>query len=166
MKIFWLEQRYFLRCIINTILFTAFVFTSEGNSISGKITDEKSEPLAFANVYLKGTTKGTTSNLEGNYKIEIPEGRYEIVFKYIGYKMLVKKIIVDQPQVILNVALEKEQYSLKEVVITASEDPAYAIIRKAIAKRKFYKDQVEEYAADVYIKGLQRLNKWPEKIFG
>ncbi|MEO7874378.1 MAG: DUF5686 and carboxypeptidase regulatory-like domain-containing protein [Bacteroidia bacterium] len=166
MKIFMINKWRLMRRVINSLLFIFSFYTSNANSISGKVTDEKGEPLAFANVYLKGTTKGTTSNIDGNYKIELPEGKYEIVFKYIGYKMLVKEVIVNQPQVILNVALDKEQYSLKEVVITAGEDPAYAIIRNAIRKRKFYLEQVDEYSSDVYIKGLQRLVKWPKKILG
>ena len=149
----------FLFCII-------YVLPASANSIIGKVTDSKGEPLPFANVYLKGTTNGTTTNLEGNYRIEVQPGNYKIVFKYIGYKTLEKDVVVNQQPVVLNVALDKEQYSLKEVVITAGEDPAYAIIRNAIRKRKFYLEQVEEYSSDVYIKGLQRLIKWPKKILG
>jgi len=142
------------------------VIAVKANSISGKVTDQEGQPLPFANVYLKGTSKGTTTNLEGNYKIEMMDGNYEIVFRFIGYKTLTKEVEVNRQEMVLNVSLEKEQYSLKEVVIAAGEDPAYAIIRNAIRMRKFYREQVEEYSADVYIKGLQRLIKWPKKFLG
>jgi uncharacterized protein DUF5686/carboxypeptidase-like protein len=166
MKIFWTRKWLFnlwfvilLTCLVSTLKVNA-------NFVAGKVTDKQGQPLPFANVYLKGTSKGTTTNIDGNYKIEVPEGTYEIVFRFIGYKTLVKEILVNQPQMILDISLDKEQYSLKEVVITAGEDPAYAIIRKAISKRKFYHDQVDEYSSDVYIKGLQRLIKWPKKFLG
>jgi hypothetical protein len=47
-----------------------------------------------------------------------------------------------------------------------AEDPAYAVIRNAIKKRKFYKEQVEAFSCDVYIKGVQKLKKKPNKVMG
>ncbi len=166
MKIFW--TRKWLFNLWFAILLTCFGSVAKvcANYIQGKVTDKQGEPLPFANVYLKGTTKGTTTNLDGYYKMDVQEGTYEIVFKFIGYKTTEKEILVNQPQVTLNSSLEKEEYSLKEVVIKAGEDPAYEIIRNAISKRKFYHDQVDEYSSDVYIKGLQKLIKWPEKFLG
>ena len=151
--------------IVVAISATCF-FSANANSIKGKITADNNEPLAFANVYIKGTTNGTTANADGNYKLEVKPGNYEIVFKYIGYKTLVKEINLDADEIIFDAVMTKENYSLKEVVIIAGEDPAYAIMRKAIEKRKFYLEQVDEFSSDVYIKGLQRLLKWPKKILG
>jgi hypothetical protein len=47
-----------------------------------------------------------------------------------------------------------------------SEDPAYAIIRNAIKKRKYYLEQVNGFTCKVYIKGIQKLTKYPEKFLG
>ena len=56
---------------------------------------------------------------------------------------------------------------LSEVVISADrEDPAYAIIRKAIEKRPYYKDLIQSYECDVYVKGNQKILEAPEKILG
>ncbi len=153
-------------CFIPVILSILFFFPAKANTIRGRVSDEQGAPLAFANVFIKGTTNGTTTNADGNYKLEAASGKYEIVFKYIGYKTLVKEINLNVEEIIFDVVLMRENYSLKEVVITAGEDPAYAIIRKAIEKRKFYLEQVDEVSSDVYIKGLQRLLKWPKKILG
>ena len=56
---------------------------------------------------------------------------------------------------------------MKEVIIKeGAEDPAYEIIRQAIKKRPFYEKQVKAYEAEVYIKGIIKLRKLPEKVLG
>ncbi|MCX6294869.1 MAG: DUF5686 and carboxypeptidase regulatory-like domain-containing protein [Bacteroidetes bacterium] len=148
-------------------LFLSFLNQAFAFTISGKITDEKNEPIPFANIYIKGTTRGTTSNMQGVYAIDLAPGKYELAFKMIGYKLHIEDLnITDAPQII-NVKLAAENFDLKEVVIKADgEDPAYAIIRQAQKKRKYYLEQVEAYSCDVYIKGVQRILKAPKKILG
>lgn len=66
-----------------------------------------------------------------------------MVYRYLGYKLRIEKIGMLTEPIQLNVKLEPENFTLAGVTIKAdSEDPAYAIIRKAQAKRKFYQDQV------------------------
>jgi len=136
-------------------------------SVSGRVTNKNQEPLSFANAYIKGSTKGTTTNIDGFYKLEVPEGRHEIIFRFMGYKMMVVPVTVTREPLVLNMEMEQENYTLTEVKIQAdAEDPAYPIIRKAISMRKFYLEQVDEYSCDVYIKGLQRITKYPAKVLG
>jgi hypothetical protein len=136
-------------------------------TITGKITDEKNEPVPFANIFIKGTTKGTTSNLQGAYTIDLAPGKYELVYKMIGYKQHIEEITASDVSQIINVKLEPESFTLKETVVKADgEDPAYAVIRQAQKKRKYYLEQVDAYSCDVYIKGEQRILKAPKKILG
>jgi hypothetical protein len=136
-------------------------------TISGKVTGAANEPLAFANVYVKGTSNGTTTNLDGFYKLEVPEGIIEIIFRYVGYKTRNEKINISGVPVVLDIQLEQQEYTLGEISVKAdAEDPAYAIIRKAIEKRKFYLQQVDEFSCKVYIKGIQKFTKYPEKFLG
>lgn len=134
--------------------------------IYGVLTDSKQQPLPFANIYIKGTTKGTTSNELGKYQLELTAGSFELVYHYIGYKRLIKEITVAERDIELNITLEDEEVQLREIIVSASEDPAYAIMRKAIAKRNYYYNQVEAYQCDVYTKGLQRIISAPDKIMG
>ncbi len=56
-------------------------------SISGTIYDEEGNVLSSANVFLDGTTIGTSTDIDGNYKLDgIPPGLYNIVISHIGYK--------------------------------------------------------------------------------
>lgn len=88
------------------------------------------------------------------------------MFRAVGFRQESRNIDLKANQVI-NVSLAAESYQLKDVVIRAGgEDPAYAIIRKAIKKRKTYLNQVSAYSCEVYIKGLQKLLAAPKKFMG
>tara|TARA_A100000171_G_C2140545_1_gene155519 strand:- start:6276 stop:8753 length:2478 start_codon:yes stop_codon:yes gene_type:complete len=135
--------------------------------IVGKITDTKGEPLAFVNIYLEESYVGTTSNDEGNYELNVTEsGDYTIIYQFLGFKTVKKEVSISSFPHIMNVSLAEESVSLDEVVIDASEDPAYRIIREAIAKRKINLDKISEYKADFYSRGLWRVEDLPEKILG
>jgi len=54
-------------------------------TISGTVTDDTGEPLPFANVYVEGTTVGTTTDIDGNYTLKVPEGASNIRVSYTGY---------------------------------------------------------------------------------
>ena len=145
------------------LLFTTFSLAQ----ISGKITDAQGEPLPFASIYVKGTSYGTTSNGEGDFTLELKNGTYEVIFQYVGYKQKTETLTVDNEPIRLDVVLQAEAFEISGVVVTAdAEDPAYAVIRNAIKKRKYYKEQVEAYQCNVYIKGGIKLLDAPEKILG
>lgn len=135
-------------------------------TLSGRITGSSGESVPFAAVYVKGTTNGTTSNADGFYSIDLAPGNYAIVFQAMSYSQKQVDVDLTKGDKTLNVSLSASSITLKEAVVSDGEDPAYAIIRKAIKKRKFYLEQVEEYSCDVYIKGLQRVTEHPEKIMG
>ncbi len=157
----------FLIILFFLLTLLGFYNSAQAIIVTGKVTGQNKEALPFANVYVKGTTKGTTTNIEGNYRLDITEGSCELVFRYLGYKMHVENLIIAQSPLIVDVQLAPENYTLAEVNIKAqAEDPAYPIIRKAIAKRKFYLNQVDEFSCDVYIKGLQKLTSIPKTFMG
>lgn len=132
-------------------------------SVTGKISDEKNQGLSFSSVLVKGTTQGTNANVDGFYTLKLQPGTYELIFQYVGYKKKVETIIVEA-NLTKNAVLSPESYELKEVVIKDGEDPAYAVIRAAIKKRKFYLNEVDAFTCKAYIKGLQRLKDFPKKM--
>ncbi len=103
-----------------TILFAAFSFAQTKSVIKGKITDKdmNNAPLAFANVSVKGSSNGVTTNEKGEYSISLPSGEYVVVFSFIGYETIEKIIDLKPNQTIeLNVALGSGGYKLDDVVI-------------------------------------------------
>ena len=135
-------------------------------TLSGTIKDNTGQPIPFATILIKNTSKGSSANSDGQYSLNAPSGSYNILFKAIGYKQVTRQVTLKSNQT-LNIELSPEAYQLENVVVkTGGEDPAYGIIRKAIRKRKSYLTEVKSYTAETYIKGLQKLLAAPKKFMG
>ncbi|MDR5589297.1 TonB-dependent receptor [Christiangramia sp. SM2212] len=96
---------------------------STTGSIAGKLSDREmsGEPLPFANVLIKGTTKGTTSDYDGLYILDkLEPGTYTVVFSFVGYETLeVPDVVVTAGKVTeVNTDLGSSAAALDEVVIT------------------------------------------------
>ena len=133
-----------------------------GQGIRGTVYDAHQQPLPYASLYIGKLETGTTTNEEGYYEIKLPPGTYEVVFQYMGYESVIRTVEVEQDFTQLNVVLPEQPIVLREVQIRSdAEDPAYTIMRKAIAKSKFHTLQVERYTARVYTKGAGRVKDAP-----
>jgi hypothetical protein len=141
-------------------------FLSIAGKITGKVTDDKGIPLAYASISIKGTTKGTNANGSGVYSILLAPGEYTLICQFVNYKKEEKTITVTEEDQVVNFSLAIQQLTLGEVIVKKGEDPAYEIIRKAIKKRSYYNNQVDSFSVDVYIKGLLRSRGMPQKVFG
>ena len=130
--------------------------------VKGKVTNN-SEALPFVTIAVKGPQNGVISNDLGNYEISLGKGTHTLVFQYVGFSKT-EKVIELSKNLNLDVDLKSAGVSLNEVVVKAGEDPSYPIIRKAIKKRNYYNNLIEEYTCQSYIKGLQRLISVPEKF--
>lgn len=135
-------------------------------TVTGMVKDTNGQPVPFASVYLKNTTTGTSANVDGKYSVKLKSGQQTLSFRAVGYKQQ-DHIINLSDDIALNVTLSAESYTLENVNIRANaEDPAYAIMRKAIQERKTHLNEVKSFSCDVYIKGVQRLKGAPKKFFG
>ncbi|MCX6217402.1 SusC/RagA family TonB-linked outer membrane protein [Spirosoma sp.] len=91
--------------------------TAPKRLVSGKVSDEKGAGLPGVSVLVKGLQRGTTTNAEGNFQLDIPdEGAPVLVFSFVGYEA--KEVIVGN-QSVLRVSLAPESKALGEVVVTA-----------------------------------------------
>ena len=80
-----------------TLLFLVTAITisfAQQFKLSGSIKDPAGQPVPFASVYLKNTTKGTSANIDGFYRFAIEKGTYTIVYKAIGYKAIEKELSI------------------------------------------------------------------------
>ena len=87
----------------------------KGIRITGKVTDEKKEPLPGVTVMIKGTKLGTVTDVDGKYALTVPEGNNTLVFSMVGMK--------DKEEVIgkrtgIDVVLEEAVSELEDVVVT------------------------------------------------
>lgn len=155
-----------LLLFISIILFTSF--SAFCATLKGKVTDKKGEPLPFATVYIKGSTIGTAANAKAEYQLTLSPGTYSISCQYMGFQQVTHQIVISGEEAVTHdFVLDEQSLQMENVVVKANaEDPAYAIIRKAIEKRKFHQQQVEEFQTSIYMKGVIRNRKMPSEIFG
>jgi hypothetical protein len=136
-------------------LILPFFGFSQSGTIVGKISDSQTgEALPFCNVFINNTTIATTTDLDGNYKLErIPEGEFEIGFSFIGYQSQQKPASIKPgSQLTININLVSLEQELSDVEIKASRDRAW---ERELRKFKSYFLGSDEMAAKCEI-----LNPW------
>jgi hypothetical protein len=151
------------------LLLLAFLLSFSGQAalLKGRVTDDQGEALPFATLYIRNTSTGTASNEQGYYQLALAPGTYEVVFQYVGYKARVEQVTIGATDVERNVQLSMEVYQMREVEVKASEkDPAYAIVKAAIARRKYHLHEALAYTCRVYTKGMTRLLEVPNRVLG
>ncbi len=135
--------------------------------IDGKVIDESGSPLPYVNIHIKDSSVGTTTNLSGEFVLKSQNESVTLIFQYVGYKTIEKVIDLDQSVITLDIQMTPEIYETGIISISANaEDPAYAIIRQAQAKRKEYLSRMSNYTCDAYVRGLNKVLDAPEKILG
>ena len=116
------------RLIIIFVFLSQLIAAQSKGIVKGTLTDSEAnnEPLPFANVFIKGTTIGSTTDFDGNYLLNVAEGNHILVFSFVGYETIEKKIAIEPGKtVIINDKLSaKAGLTLDEVQIVATVNRA------------------------------------------
>ncbi len=151
--------RFFIGLLLLSFIFSFSAF-AQVTKLRGKVTDAiTGEPIPFVNVYFKGTTIGTSSDLEGIFSLESRGASDSVAASSMGYITAIKYAQKNKFQEI-NFELAPDQISLSEVVIVAGENPADILLRKVIEnKSKNNSERLEYYQFEAYTKiGLDANN--------
>ncbi|MDR1595045.1 MAG: DUF5686 and carboxypeptidase regulatory-like domain-containing protein [Prevotellaceae bacterium] len=133
--------------------------------LKGKVTDNEGNSISGAVVFIREASQGIATDSRGAFQINLKNGSYTIEFSSLGYEKKSVKMVIDKPLDSITVSLNETVYELSEVVISARhEDPAYFIMRKAIAMAPYYLHQVKSYESEIYLKGSMKLNKMAKWI--
>ncbi len=102
-------------------IFNCFLVFTQDASVTGMITSEN-ETLPFANIFLKNTEIGTSSNETGKFVLEgITPGTYTLVTSVLGFRPFTKKITLTKNQnLLLDISLEPTAENLDEMVVTGT----------------------------------------------
>ncbi len=166
---------YRLLCLVWLFSGTSIsVLHGQGMIVKGHVTDVVSnEPLSYVNVFIPGSSMGTSTDDRGYYQLQIDSnGGSKIQFSYLGYKT-VWKTIVAAPLQVLNIKLEADAKTLNEVTIRPGkrkryrnkDNPAVELIRAVIANKS--KNRIEHYGFieyDQYEKMQMSLINSPDKF--
>lgn len=157
---------YFRCCLLILLCFIAAETSAQQFILTGKVAEVKGSPVPFASVYVNTTTQGTSSNIDGQYKLSLPAGKTELLFTAVGYDDR-KVTVVMKENTTLDIVLASKIFTLNDVIIKApTENRANEIIKKVIEKRKTYLNEIEAFSCEVYTKAMQKLLNAPKKFFG
>jgi len=153
------------------VLLGLFILTSLAalaqSGLRGTVKNAKGDALPYAAIIVKGSaaadrSQGTITNDEGRYELALTPGQYAVTFQYLGFQAVQKTIEITNGFQTIDVVLEEQAFRLAEVQAKAgNEDPAYTIMRRAIAKSRFHQLQVQQFTARNYGKASFVVLKLP-----
>lgn len=130
--------------------------THTDRQITGRITDEKGDGLPGVSIIVKGSAVGTTTQIDGNYRLTVPEGDVSVIFSFVGY--LTREIVVGNRSGI-DLQMEVDTKALEEVVVTS-----FGIEREK--KALFYATQEVKGAQLTAVGNPNLLNSLQGKVAG
>ncbi|WP_010419764.1 TonB-dependent receptor [Anaerophaga thermohalophila] len=89
------------------------VFQQSGKTVTGKVTDQQGEPIPGVTVFVKGTTQGTITDMDGNFSLSVPEDANVLVFSFVG--MQTQEVPIEE-RTTFSVVMQEAVIGLDEVV--------------------------------------------------
>ena len=136
-------MKTYLHAILVFLLHSYFINAQEA-ILKGVITDEQTgETLVGASVQNGQISRGTITNLEGQYEIKLEAGKHTIKFSYVGYREITKQVnLAPNSITILDIALGERKTDLDAVVVSASQ------YQKRLAEETVSIDVIKNYVVE------------------
>jgi len=140
--------------ILFSVFFISLCLAGNSQQVKGVVTDASGNPLPAVNVFIKNTTTGSTSGVDGKFRFEVKQGTQTIVFRILGYETVEQEVDISGNRPIeLNISLKEQSVLLNEAVVYADRrDIAKKVMRGARENRKFYLDALQSYTCLLYRK--------------
>ncbi|MFN3918103.1 MAG: carboxypeptidase-like regulatory domain-containing protein [Flavobacteriales bacterium] len=129
----------FKKILLTTILFSSFIGISQTGKLTGTVTEKNGEPIPFANVFVVGATKGSTTNLEGKYKLDLEPGTHKVVYTFVGFNADTINVTIKPGETVKKdvILLEKENllkvFNVSAIKVTNTEA---AVIKEVMESKQ------------------------------
>ncbi len=107
------QKNFNYRMLLFLLLFPCIAFAQ--NTISGKVSTDNGDPVAFANVIQKGTSNGTTTDFDGTYSIDVATLPVTLEFSSLGYTTVEQSVSAEGT---VDVTMQESAQALDEVIVT------------------------------------------------
>lgn len=152
-----------MKYLLLIIAFLCSLVEVDAQNLKGRIVDRNQRPIEGANIFVRNMLQGVAANENGEFQLHLPAGNYTCEVTAIGYEKRTIQVTVSERPLQMDWVLQPMTYLLPEVrVSNKGEDPAYSIMRQAIALAPFHRNQVKRYTAEVYTKGKAQIEKVPK----
>ncbi|MDR2533414.1 MAG: DUF5686 and carboxypeptidase regulatory-like domain-containing protein [Tannerellaceae bacterium] len=155
-----------MKIILYIMALAALAPIARAQSLSGLIVEAGgNERVANATVFIRELSKGIAADDRGEFLTQIPAGAYTLEAGALGFEPAIVAVVV-KPSGITSttVSLKPRTYSLAEVTVAGGEDPAYATMRKAIAKAPYLLRLTKATELEAYVKESWKVNRIPKLI--
>ena len=157
-----------LKFMFITLFICSLTWSQNKGTVSGIILDKdlNNEPLAFANITLKGTTTGTTTDVEGKYFILTDAGNYTLVISFLGYETVeILCTIRENETITINKTIGSGSVSLSDVIVksTVSREKETALL---LEQKKAVEIKQSIGAQEMSRKGISDVEEGLTKITG
>jgi hypothetical protein len=112
-----------IHSILVNVIFLGQVY-SQGFTLSGVVTDtENGQAVHGVNIFMSGTTLGTVSGIEGEFKIDgLPGKSAELIFSHVSYETLITTFANSAEETRIEIKLKPSTYELPEVTVEEKPD--------------------------------------------
>lgn len=112
-------------------MFSIVANAQNGILITGTVLDEQGETLPGVNILIKGQDKGTITDFDGKFGIAVPNANAVLVFSYLGYESLERKVEKGKA---MTITLKEESKALNEVMVIGYQDVKKKDLTGSVAK--------------------------------
>ena len=141
-----------LMFIVGFLLFPFICIEAQNTSqVTGKVTNQDGEAIPFVNVIVKGTSVGTSADIDGNYAIQASPDQ-TLVFSYIGFE---RKEVTVGDQSVINIQLQEDVAALDEIVVVGYGTQERKDLTSAISVVS--SDQIQKRQTTTVAESLQGL---------
>lgn len=110
-----MRQKLLNVCLVFLLcLMSSGTLLAQTIKVTGKVIDGTNEGVPGVNVQVKGTTVGTITDIDGNYKLDVPNSKSVVTFSFIGY---VSQEVSVGSKTVINITLQDDTQLLDEVVV-------------------------------------------------
>lgn len=110
-----IKRTFTKQIFLLVFLFVSFPLVAQETSVSGTVTDaETGEALPGVSILVVGTQQGTTTDVDGNYSITVPDEDTELEFSFVGYET---KQVAVEGRTEINIELSPKTEELEEVIV-------------------------------------------------
>ncbi len=141
-----MKVNFSLKKISYFILFFSMSFSfAQNGKLSGKVKDDFGNAIFGVNLTIENTSKGASTDFEGNYVIDdVPSGNVVVVARYLGFKTIKKEILING-ETTLDFVLEEDATQLQDIIVTGVVNKATKL-KSSVSITSINVEQVEQTA--------------------
>src|SRR5680860_562933 len=144
-----------MRAILLISLFMVASFGFSQTTVKGKVVDQNEQPVPGANIVIEGKAIGTTTDFDGNFRLETSEAPpFQLKITSIGYSEAMEEVTENNET--LTIVINETQTFLDEVVISASRTPE-RIFESPVSVERFGLKEIKSTSSESFYSGLQNL---------